>query len=155
MADLLHRIQLRQLVPQLPADEGEEAPALAELARRMEPQDVQLYYQFATRGRDELNLAPDARTGFEMVLLRMLAFAPSSGGRGAMPRPAASVARTTATPRRSTGARPLRAAAPRGRSRRPPAAASRYRSRPPQAGATAGRVRRSPCARMACRTGSS
>ena len=38
------------------------------------PQDVQLYYQFATHGRDELNLAPDARTGFDMALLRMLAF---------------------------------------------------------------------------------
>ncbi len=81
-ADLLHRIQLRQLVPQLPADEGDDAPALDQLAKRLDPQDVQLYYQFATHGRADINLAPDARTGFEMVLLRMLAFAPQSSDDG-------------------------------------------------------------------------
>jgi DNA polymerase-3 subunit gamma/tau len=123
-AGLLHRIQLRQLVPQLPADEGDDEQALADLAQHMDPQDVQLYYQFATRGRDELNLAPDARTGFEMVLLRMLAFAPSASG-GAGPasgsgngqaasgqRPAASAPSPTAPPAAQASMPPAAAPAP-------------------------------------------
>jgi len=116
-AGMLHRIQLRQLVPQLPDEEGEEGAALAELAGRMEPQDVQLYYQFATRGREELNLAPDARTGFDMVLLRMLAFAPPAqgGGDGAPAsggRPAAAD-RSAAPASRPPAAAPAPQAAPR------------------------------------------
>ncbi|RAP57627.1 DNA polymerase III subunit gamma/tau [Oleiagrimonas sp. MCCC 1A03011] len=82
LAGVLHRIQLRQLVPSLEADAeaGDDDAALATLAQQLDPQDVQLYYQFATQGGRELNLAPDARTGFEMALLRMLAFGPSSEG---------------------------------------------------------------------------
>jgi DNA polymerase III subunit gamma/tau len=37
---------------------------------------VQLYYQTAIIGRRDLALAPDPRSGFEMTLLRMLAFRP-------------------------------------------------------------------------------
>src|SRR5690606_14562884 len=37
---------------------------------------VQLFYQTALLGRRDLPLAPDPRSGFEMVLLRMLAFKP-------------------------------------------------------------------------------
>src|SRR5690606_31520279 len=40
------------------------------------PEDVQLFYQTALLGRRDLPLAPDPRAGFEMVLLRMLAFKP-------------------------------------------------------------------------------
>jgi DNA polymerase-3 subunit gamma/tau len=55
-------------------------------------EDVQLYYQIATTGRRDLAIAPDARTGFEMALLRMLAFRPSdeaapSGGQRSAPPP--------------------------------------------------------------------
>jgi DNA polymerase-3 subunit gamma/tau len=45
----------------------------------MTPEDVQLYYQIATSGRRDLAIAPDARTGFEMAMLRMLAFRPDDG----------------------------------------------------------------------------
>jgi DNA polymerase-3 subunit gamma/tau len=41
---------------------------------------VQLYYQFALQGRRDLALAPEPRVGFEMTLLRMLAFRPADGG---------------------------------------------------------------------------
>jgi DNA polymerase-3 subunit gamma/tau len=44
----------------------------------MAPEDVQLYYQIGIIGRRDLALAPDARTGLEMILLRMLAFRPAS-----------------------------------------------------------------------------
>ena len=38
--------------------------------------EVQLYYQIALLGLRDLEIAPDPRSGFEMTLLRMLAFAP-------------------------------------------------------------------------------
>ena len=46
----------------------------AALAQMLTPADVQLYYQMALHGRRDLPLAPDPRSGFEMLLLRMLAF---------------------------------------------------------------------------------
>ncbi len=78
LATLFHRIQLRQLVPGLDRGEAGEADEedLALLARRLSAEEVQLYYQMALAGRRDLPLAPDAITGFEMALLRMLAFRP-------------------------------------------------------------------------------
>jgi DNA polymerase-3 subunit gamma/tau len=81
LAATLHRIQLTQLVPGYRGEgDGEGEQALAALADRMQPEDVQIYYQIATTGRRDLALAPDARTGFEMALLRMLAFRPGEAG---------------------------------------------------------------------------
>ncbi|MCV5889270.1 DNA polymerase III subunit gamma/tau, partial [Escherichia coli] len=42
------------------------------------PQDVQLYYQIALKGREDLTLSPNGRVGMEMIVLRMLAFRPSA-----------------------------------------------------------------------------
>jgi len=59
------------------------APELLErLAGAISPEDVQLYYQTAIIGRRDLALAPDPRTGFEMALLRMVAFRPAGTGSG-------------------------------------------------------------------------
>jgi DNA polymerase-3 subunit gamma/tau len=78
LAAALHRIQLIQLVPGYRTEANEaDDNALVSLAESMAAEDVQLYYQIATTGRRDLSLAPDARTGFEMALLRMLAFRPS------------------------------------------------------------------------------
>ncbi len=71
LAAVFHRIQLAQLVPSLAAAE----PAVS-LAPRVAPELVQLWYQMALSGRRELPLAPTPRVGFEMTLLRMLAFRP-------------------------------------------------------------------------------
>ena len=76
IAGVLHRLQLMQLIPGYRPEADEDAAALAELAARIAPEDVQLYYQIAVTGRRDLALAPDARTGFEMAMLRMLAFRP-------------------------------------------------------------------------------
>lgn len=43
------------------------------------PEELQLYYQIALLGSRDLVYAPDERSGFEMTLLRMLAFAPDPG----------------------------------------------------------------------------
>lgn len=77
IASVLHRLQLIQLIPGYrPDEESEDDNSLSSLAERITPEDVQLYYQIATSGRRDIALAPDARTGFEMALLRMLAFRP-------------------------------------------------------------------------------
>jgi len=72
----LHRIALAQTAPNAVDDGLGDRNAIMELAQHMSPEDVQLYYQIGLIGRRDLPLAPDARGGFEMVLLRMLAFRP-------------------------------------------------------------------------------
>ena len=78
LADALHRIQVRQLVPGAAAD-GEH-PIFDTLAAQLRPELVQLWYQMALNGRRDLHLAPSPRAGFEMSVLRMLAFRPGEGG---------------------------------------------------------------------------
>ncbi|HYM35367.1 MAG TPA: DNA polymerase III subunit gamma/tau [Steroidobacteraceae bacterium] len=80
IAQLLQRIALFQAVPDMPLDEGDDADMLKRLASAMTAEDTQLNYQIALIGRRDLELAPDARSGFEMVLLRMLAFQPAREG---------------------------------------------------------------------------
>jgi DNA polymerase III subunit gamma/tau len=86
LAALLARIALKQAVPDYEGDELHGPELLADLAGRLAPEDLQLYYQAAIIGRRDLQWAPDPRTGFEMTLLRMLAFRPladTAGGAGA------------------------------------------------------------------------
>jgi DNA polymerase-3 subunit gamma/tau len=82
MAEALHRIQLAQLLP-AGKDGDADAAAVRELAARVSPEEVQLWYQMALAGRRDLPLAPTPRIGFEMALLRMLAFRPA-GAPGAV-----------------------------------------------------------------------
>ncbi len=77
LATLLHRIALTQTLPQMIADDEQEHAVLLELSQLFSAEDVQLFYQIAIRGRDEIDLAPDEYAGFSMTLLRMLAFAPA------------------------------------------------------------------------------
>ena len=76
VAALLHRVQLKQLVPDYNVDDVEDAAAIAQLAQTLSAEEVQLYYQLVVNGRKDLPLAPTPRTGFEMALLRLLAFRP-------------------------------------------------------------------------------
>ncbi len=78
LAGALHQIQLLQLVPGHRSVAGPNETAFQNLASSLSAEEVQLYYQLAGRGRRELGFAPDPQTGFEMVLLRMLAFRPGS-----------------------------------------------------------------------------
>ena len=79
LATLLHRVALSQTMPQSITDDEPEITRLLELARAFTAEEVQLYYQIAIHGRDEIDLAPDEYAGFTMTLLRMLAFAPAKG----------------------------------------------------------------------------
>ena len=76
-AGLLVRVGLRQAVSGYEADELYAPELLERLARALTPEDVQLFYQTAITGKRDLALAPDPKTGFEMTLLRMLAFRPA------------------------------------------------------------------------------
>jgi DNA polymerase-3 subunit gamma/tau len=76
LASLLERVALRQLLSDYEGDELHDPQLLGQLAGQMDPEDVQLFYQTAILGRRDLALAPDARTGFRMCLIRMLAFRP-------------------------------------------------------------------------------
>ncbi|WP_018718978.1 DNA polymerase III subunit gamma/tau [Arhodomonas aquaeolei] len=135
----LHRLSVIQLAPDALGSEAPEDERLHRLAERLSPEDVQLFYQIALHGRRDLPWAPEARTGFEMAMLRMLAFRPADvpageagqgGGRPASP-PAA---KPRNDPHRATDP----AAAPRavatGRTG-PPAAAEAPSGRPRSAGA--------------------
>ncbi|TNE94950.1 MAG: DNA polymerase III subunit gamma/tau, partial [Gammaproteobacteria bacterium] len=117
LADLLslfHRVTMEQVVPGSADNALGDAAQVKALARKLSAEDAQLFYQAALMGRKDLAVTPDARMGFEMTLLRMLAFRPGtdrreppvissangSGGRDSgddpEPAPAPSVTRETA-----------------------------------------------------------
>ncbi|HET7370500.1 MAG TPA: DNA polymerase III subunit gamma/tau [Gammaproteobacteria bacterium] len=84
LAARLQRIALAQLVPGQPPSE-EDGDWLAPAAEAMAPEYVQLCYQIALIGKRDLPLAPDPRVGFEMILLRMLAFRPATAAEAPQP----------------------------------------------------------------------
>jgi len=113
LAESLHRICLVQLVPGYTDEERTDWESLVELAASVTPEDAQLYYQIAVKGREELGIAPDPRTGMEMTLLRMLAFRPAgsasavggstvsaAAGGDSVARPASATAAKSAHPSR-------------------------------------------------------
>ncbi|NVD06212.1 DNA polymerase III subunit gamma/tau [Vibrio sp. JPW-9-11-11] len=76
LASQLHRIAMYQALPATLDTAQPDAEKIELLSRALSPQDVQLYYQIALKGRQDLPLAPSERVGLEMVVLRMLAFRP-------------------------------------------------------------------------------
>ncbi len=77
MLNVLHRVAIAQALPEaVDNGQGDRERVLA-LAQALPAEDVQFYYQMGLIGRRDLPLAPDPRGGFEMVLLRMLAFRPA------------------------------------------------------------------------------
>jgi DNA polymerase-3 subunit gamma/tau len=79
LAAVLQKLALLQAVPDLQLDEAEDIETYKRLAGALSPEDAQLFYQIAIVGRRDLELAPDVRGGFEMILLRMLAFSMAEG----------------------------------------------------------------------------
>ena len=154
LGTLLHRIALAQTVPAALPDDVPEREDILRLAGLFDAEEVQLFYQIAVHGRNELSLAPDEYAGFSMTLLRMLAFRPGIGGAEAKPvarapvtaaSAPAPVARPAAAPqaamasapvaRPPAGMSPARAALEAARNGGKPAAAAPVL--PPQAPASA------------------
>lgn len=93
---IFHQIALVQIVPEAIATEE----AIMQLAGRFTPEDIQLYYQIALLGKRDLPLAPTPQQGFEMTLLRMLAFKPVlSGDRQTEPAPGATAVISAVQPK--------------------------------------------------------
>lgn len=79
LADListLHRMAVAQIAPDAVDDSDGDRARVLEHAGQFAPEQLQLFYQTALLGRRDLPLAPDARSGFEMTLLRLLLFKP-------------------------------------------------------------------------------
>jgi len=92
LADNLHRLAVVQVLPQSIDNALGDRERLQALAAQIAPENLQLYYQMALHARRDLPLAPDPRSGFEMALLRMLAFRPQGVAdipRAELPGPAA------------------------------------------------------------------
>lgn len=102
---VLHRIAIAQALPEAVDNSHGDRERIMQLAQQLPSEDVQLFYQTALLGRRDLPLAPDPRAGFEMVLLRMLAFKPQ----GVMEVPTQAFPQST-TPMKSAPAAPAHTA---------------------------------------------
>ncbi|MFO7705349.1 MAG: DNA polymerase III subunit gamma/tau, partial [Halopseudomonas sp.] len=80
----LQRVAIAQVLPAAADNSLGDQDRVLDLAGRLSGEDVQLFYQLGLHGRRDLPLAPDPRGGFEMALLRMLAFRPGTLQSGAV-----------------------------------------------------------------------
>ena len=77
LISLTHLTQLTQLVPQAAGLDETNADYIKHVAEHTSAQQVQVYYQLLLNGKKDLQWAPEPRLGFEMILLRLLAFQPA------------------------------------------------------------------------------
>ena len=78
LISLVHRVATAQVVPDAVDNSWGDAERVRQLAAAISAEDAQLYYQVALNGKRDLPLAPEPRAGFEMTLLRMIAFRPAA-----------------------------------------------------------------------------
>ena len=73
----LHELAILQYLPDLSLKYSDEINRkIMQLSKLISAQDLQLYYQIACKGRSDLQLAVTQEQGFEMCILRLLAFRP-------------------------------------------------------------------------------
>ena len=73
----LHELALLQYLPDLSLKYSAEInKKIMQLSQMISAQDLQLYYQVSCKGRADLQLAVTQEQGFEMCVLRLLAFRP-------------------------------------------------------------------------------
>lgn len=107
MLSILHEISLTQIVPDRSASHDD----IKKFAAQFSAEDTQLYYQIALIGRRDLPLAAHPQQGFEMVMLRMLAFHPASLETKTI-KPSAKPKAETQTPPPSASVPPIKPATP-------------------------------------------
>lgn len=78
LLSLIHRVATAQVVPDAIDNSWGDAERVAQIAGSITAEDAQLFYQIALNGKRDIALSPDPRRGFEMILLRMLAFRPAA-----------------------------------------------------------------------------
>ena len=106
LAALIYQAALLRVAPNVAGDEPEEAALIKEIAALFDDELLQALYEIAVRGRSQLPLAPDEQTGFDMTLLRMMLFAPSTELAENNPPPAPPVESPTDAPVQSPAAPP-------------------------------------------------
>lgn len=81
LIELLYQLALLKDLPEINIGISEQAlNARIALAQTMDATDLQLYYQIAIKGRDDLKLASNPQQGLEMTILRLLSFKPLTNG---------------------------------------------------------------------------
>ncbi|WP_199454609.1 DNA polymerase III subunit gamma/tau [Vibrio owensii] len=115
LASQLHRVAMYQALPSTLDQAQPDAEKIELLSKALTPQDVQLYYQIALKGREDLTLSPNGRVGMEMIVLRMMAFRPSANN-------SANVISTSSQPQvaPTSSVSPSSQAAPQSSAQRPP-----------------------------------
>jgi DNA polymerase-3 subunit gamma/tau len=98
LAALLTRLHQAAVAHVLPGDPGRTDVFIQRILDRVSAEDVQLFYQIALNGRRDQALSPDPRSGFEMTLVRMLAFRPGEAPRDARQPNSATAATVVASP---------------------------------------------------------
>ena len=78
MIDLLQQIALFQSDPGLADSDDFGADLLQQYSDAWSAEEIQLYYQILLQGRQDLLICPDQASGFEMLMLRLIAFAPAA-----------------------------------------------------------------------------
>jgi DNA polymerase-3 subunit gamma/tau len=78
MIALLQQIALHQSDPKLTVDDELGEELLNKYSECWTPEEIQLYYQVMLQGRQDLLICPDEAAGFEMLMLRLIAFSPQS-----------------------------------------------------------------------------
>ena len=124
-----HQVAILQTVPEAMDKGVSQYSELLKLAALASKEDVQLFYQICLLGRKDLPFAPDLKSGFEMVMLRALAFRPDVNPPRREETPAASAA--ISTPRSGQASTPLEGESP---AKKPEAAAPEVN--PPPAAST-------------------
>lgn len=113
LISLFHQTAVAQVLSDTTAADS----LIQSLAARFNPDDIQLYYQIALLGRRDLAYSPSPLQGFEMTLLRMLAFKPVLHDEASTSVSSASATKpiiTTTKPAAVTGKMPIEAMAKQG-----------------------------------------
>jgi len=76
MISLLQQVALYRCDPKLVNEDEFGEELLQKYSARWSAEEIQLYYQILLQGRQDLLICPDEASGFEMLMLRLLAFSP-------------------------------------------------------------------------------
>lgn len=78
MISSFYQLSLAQMAPVIIEQRSFDRQWLEQTSNKFSAEQLQLNYQICLTGKRDLPLAPDSRTGFEMLMLRLLAFRPDT-----------------------------------------------------------------------------
>jgi len=78
MISVLQKMALQQSGVDVDSADDMLGEQIDNLSASLSMEEIQLYYQIILQGRYDLNITPDEAAGFEMLMLRLLAFSPDT-----------------------------------------------------------------------------